>query len=197
MINELTNIFSKIRYGNKWAEKRLEVCPYFVKWREIQKNIKNAQAYDDWRNIQQLSIQLQWLVSIADYEFDQKVKEIRREKLSLAHIPLIKALQQLDAKEIRNQIYLKFEKDNFAVPNIFEVHNEHHQKFAFDVVADYETVIRKTKFEGLPVAERSLSFPKEFIHRTLSFFHLFCTWESHGVAPDYAIELRDRLVEFI
>jgi hypothetical protein len=196
MIGQLKNIIGKLKYGDKWIDKQLESSPYFVRWKEVQKCIKNAKAYDDWKAVQNLYIQLQWLVSINEYEFDESVERKRSEKLSWQIRPKYEVIKEFDTKSIQNSVYLNFRKIDLIVPGIYEIENKLHEKFALDVAVDYETVIRHTKFDGLAIEEKSLSFPKPFIHKTLSFFKLFCTWDKHGVTTDYAEELIERLNEF-
>lgn len=197
MLTQIKNIIGRIRHGEAWNEKRLEKCAYFIKWKQIQSDIKNAKAYNDRKTIQNYSINLQWLVSINEFAFDERIETIRAGNAYWLRQPNYKWTEGLDTKEIQNTIYLTFMEQDLEPPVTFDIKNKLHRKFAFDISADFEKVVHQTRFDNLPIEENSLSFPKQYIENALSFFSHFCNNKEYNLTIDYVEELKDRLNKFI
>lgn len=198
MLKQLLSLYQKFNNEEAWIAKKVEQCPYNSKWRQIQNDIKNAKSYSDFIAIQRLHVDLQWLVSIREFDYNNEVIEIRKkENLAYwANKPMYELHKGLDSKKINNTIYLRYKQNDLVAPTIFDLKNEKHKSFVFDIASDFETIVRKTKVDGLAIEEKNLSFPKQFTYNALTFFSVFCTYEKHYIDPDYAIELRDNLEKF-
>lgn len=198
MIKQILDIFQQLKNKEKWNLKQLENCAYNVKWRQIQDNIETAKKSNDFIKIQNLHVELQWLVSIRKFDFENEVVTIRQKEdyTYWATQPKFKFYEGLDTKKIQNMIDMRYNKKDLIPPITFELTNEKHKAFVLDVITDFETINRQTKFDGLPIEEKSLSFPKKYTYDSLTFFSLYCTYEQYYIEPDYALELRNALEKF-
>lgn len=198
MLKQLRSIYQKFRNEEKWIAKRLEQCPYNMKWKQIQNDIKNTKTYNDLIAIQRLHIDLQWLASIREFDYDNEVIEIRKKEnfYYWANRPKYELHKGLDSKKIYNTIDLRYKENDLIAPLVFDLNNDKHKFFAWNIASDLETIVRQTKNEGLAIEEKNLSFPKQFIYNSLTFFSLYCTYDKYYVDSDYALELRDTLEKF-
>lgn len=198
MLKQLLSLYQKFRNEEVWVAKQVAQSPYKLKWQQIQNDIKNAKTYNDFIAIQNLHVDLQWLVSIREFDYNNEVIEIRKnENFSYwANKPMYELHKGLDSKKIHNTIYLRYKEKDLAVPYVFDLNEEKHKSFVSDIATDFETIVRQTKFDGLAIEEKNLLFPKQFIYKALTFFSLFCTYEKYSCDPDYALELRDTLEKF-
>lgn len=198
MLKKLLSLYQKFSNEEAWIAKKVEQCPYHLKWRQIQNDIKNAKTYNDFIAIQRLHVDLQWLVSIHEFDYNNEVIEIRKNEnfAYWANKPMYELHKGIDSKKINNTIYLRYKQNDLVAPSVFDLKNEKHKSFVCDIATDFETIVGQTKVDGLAIEEKNLSFPKQFIYNALTFFSLFCTYEKYYVAPDYALELRDTLEKF-
>jgi hypothetical protein len=198
MLKQLLGLYQKFSNEEAWIAKKVEQCPYNIKWKQIQNDIKNAKTYNDFMAIQKIHVDLQWLVSIREFDYNNEVIEIRKNEnfAYWANKPMYELHKGLDSKKINNTIYLRYKQNDLVAPSVFDLKNEKHKSFVFDIASDFETIVRQTKVDGLAIEEKNLSLPKQFIYNALTFFSIFCTYEKHYIDPDYALELRDTLEKF-
>lgn len=172
--------------------------PYTSKWNQIQDEIKNCKQNGDFLKLQELHIELQWLVTIRDFDYNERVLQIRKDEdcMKWANKPVFELHKGIDSKKVFDQVISKYKKEDLVSPRIFDKKNEKHRAFGLDVGRDCEVIMRKTKFEDLPMKQEKLSFPKPFIYNALTFLSEYCNYDQHYIEPDYVIEIRELMEEF-
>lgn len=175
MLKQLLSLYQKFRNEEAWVEKKVTQSPYLLKWQQIQTDIENAKKYEDFIALQNLYVDLQWLVSIRKFDYNNEVIEIRKKEnfFYWANKPMYELQKGLDAKKNHNTIYLRYKENDLVAPFVFDLGEEKHKSFVADIATDFETIVRQTKFEGLAIEEKNLPFPKQFIYKSLTFFLFF------------------------
>ena len=111
--------------------------------------------------------------------------------------PFYQLEEGLDSNKVLKKVISKYTKEDLISPRTFNKQNIKHRIFAFDIFGDFEVVVRKTKFENLPMNHNELSFPKSFIYSSLTFLLEYCdNEEEYYVEKDYVLEMIELIEKF-
>ena len=189
-------------YFKKRKQNKINKSPYLLKWKQLVNEIANAEKYNDWRVTQNLRKELQWLVSINTYVYNEEIKKRNLNSSSLSEriqANLYRETNSMDTVEIQNSVYLKFKESDIVSPAVFGIENPWHKQYAEDIASDFEKNLYKAKSNQPPYLESSLLLPREFIYNALSFFAICrqnLEYKKDGIDSDYIEELQNKLGYF-
>lgn len=172
-----------------------EKTPFFLKWTNIQQKIVLAKTYNDFKALQNLREELQWMVSLYNFHFKKELSNFHYANSNFGAL-LVGKTSDDDKSEVEKIIYRKLKIQDFEIPQVFDINNSLHYNFCEDITADLERVIFRTLENNENFEEKNLIQSKEFIHKALSFLEHCDHSNNKYVDKEYFNELKLKLKKF-
>jgi hypothetical protein len=157
-----------------WRDWRKNRSHYLKARKTVLRELDIARSYGDWMAIQRLNKEFVWLEAIFEIEYKKaKLKEANgilaeRERYIPPSDMQKFILQNVDGKEVAYDVMLNFKKRDVLAPGIFDLENEWHQHYVFEISRYFEVTVGKCRSGEVEYLEYNLEIDKHLTSMALN-----------------------------